>query len=130
LATQTEGCVVDPRTATLYVGEEDRGIWAFSARANGATEGRLVAAVDNAQLAADVEGLTLMPAGEQGGWLIASSQGDNAYALFSLPDLKPAGRFRIAAGALAPPRKPTASPWPPVPSARPIREGCHRPGWG
>jgi 3-phytase len=32
--------------------------------------------------------------------LIASSQGDNAYALYSLPDMKPAGRFRIAAGPL------------------------------
>jgi 3-phytase len=98
LQTQTEGCVVDPRSSTLYVGEEDRGIWAFSARAKGSTQGRLVAAVDNAQLVADVEGLTLIPSGARGGWLIASSQGDNAYALFSLPDLKPAGRFRIAAG--------------------------------
>ncbi|HJR57060.1 MAG TPA: phytase [Rhizomicrobium sp.] len=99
LQTQTEGCVVDPRSSTLYVGEEDRGIWAFSARADGSTQGRLVAAVDNAQLVADVEGLTLMPSGVAGGWLIASSQGDNAYALFSLPSLKPAGRFRIAAGS-------------------------------
>ena len=98
LANQTEGCVVDPRTATLYVGEEDRGIWAFSADPKGPAQGRLVAPVDNAQLVADVEGLTLMPRGARGGWLIASSQGDNAYALFSLPDLKPAGRFRIAPG--------------------------------
>ncbi len=100
LQTQTEGCVVDPRSGTLYVGEEGRGIWAFNARANGPVEAKLVAAVDGAQLVADVEGLTLMPSGARGGWLIASSQGDNAYALFSLPGLKPAGRFRIAAGTL------------------------------
>lgn len=98
LATQPEGCVVDPRTQTLYVGEEDRGIWAFDARAGGSTEGRLVAAVDGAQLVADVEGLALVPSGRRGGWLIASSQGDNSYALYALPDMKPAGRFRIAAG--------------------------------
>lgn len=98
LATQTEGCVADPRSSTLYVGEEDRGIWAFDARPTASTEGRLVASVDSAQLFADVEGLTLMPRGTRGGWLIASSQGDNAYALFSLPDMKPAGRFRITAG--------------------------------
>ena len=57
-----------------------------------------MAAVDGKHLVADVEGLTLMPSGPRGGWLIASSQGDNAYALFSLPDMAPAGRFRIAAG--------------------------------
>jgi 3-phytase len=98
LATQTEGCVADARSRTLYVGEEDRGIWAFDARPNGAVKGKLVAAVDGKHLFADVEGLTLLPSGAGGGWLIASSQGDNAYALFALPGLKPAGRFRIASG--------------------------------
>jgi 3-phytase len=98
LTTQTEGCVVDPRSHTLYVGEEDRGIWAFDARPNGSVKGKLIAAIDGKQLFADVEGLALLPNGPSGGWLIASSQGDNAYALFSLPDMKPAGRFRIAAG--------------------------------
>ncbi|WP_225204681.1 phytase [Novosphingobium huizhouense] len=100
LATQTEGCVVDPRSATLFVGEEDRGIWAFDARAGAAIDGRLVAEVDGAQLVADVEGLALAPVGRRGGWLVASSQGDNAYALFKLPGMTPAGRFRIAAGKL------------------------------
>lgn len=100
LPTQTEGCVVDPRSATLYVGEEDAGIWAFDARARGPVAGKLVAPVDGRQLVADVEGLALAPKGRRGGWLVASSQGDNAYALYSLPDMKPAGRFRIAAGTL------------------------------
>ena len=98
LDTQTEGCVADGRTNTLYVGEEDRGIWAFDTRAAAPTEGRLVAAADGAQLVADVEGLALMPQGRKGGWLVASSQGDNAYALYRLPGMEPAGRFRIAAG--------------------------------
>ncbi len=100
LPTQTEGCVVDPRSETLYVGEEDVGIWAFDARAKGAVAGRLVAPVDGRHLVADVEGLAIAPSGRRGGWLVASSQGDNAYALYSLPDMKPAGRFRIAAGTL------------------------------
>ena len=99
LATQTEGCVADGRTSTLYVGEEDRGIWSFDARPQGPVEGKLVAAVDNAQLTADVEGLALAAKGGKGGWLVASSQGDNAYALFKLPDMKPAGRFRVVKGA-------------------------------
>jgi len=98
LATQAEGCVADARSMTLYVGEEDRGIWAFDARADSSTAGRLVAPVDGRQLVADVEGLALAPQGRRSGWLVASSQGDNAYALYALPDMRPAGRFRVAAG--------------------------------
>jgi 3-phytase len=95
LATQAEGCVVDPRDGTLYVGEENVGIWRFAA---GSSEGTLVAETDGRQLVADVEGLAIMPEGQDGGWLVASSQGDNTYALYNLPDLAPAGRFRIGAG--------------------------------
>lgn len=100
LQSQIEGCVVDPRSETLYVGEEDVGIWAFDARADGPVDGRLVAPVDGRHLVADVEGLAIAPKGARGGWLVASSQGDNAYALYALPDMTPAVRFRIQAGTL------------------------------
>jgi 3-phytase len=93
--TQPEGCVVDPRNGDFYVGEEGAGIWRF---AQGATTGMLVAPIDNRQLVADVEGLAIAPEGQTGGWLVASSQGDNAYARYRLPDMEPAGRFRIVAG--------------------------------
>ncbi len=96
LASQPEGCVVDPRDGTVYVGEETRGIWRF---APGAAEGELVALTDGTQLVADVEGLAIMPEGEDGGLLVASSQGDNAYTVYRLPDMEYAGRFRIAEGA-------------------------------
>lgn len=97
LASQPEGCVVDPRDGTLYVGEEMAGIWRF--RMDG-TPGELVATVDNAKLVADVEGLAIAPEGDDGGLLVASSQGDNAYAVFRLPGMEPVGRFRIAAGTI------------------------------
>jgi 3-phytase len=96
LKTQTEGCVVDPRDGALYVGEEDVGIWRFAARAD---KGDLVVKADGKQLVADVEGLTLAADGKNGGWLIASSQGDNTYSVFKLPGATYAGRFRIAKGA-------------------------------
>ncbi|WP_144097637.1 phytase [Croceicoccus sediminis] len=95
MATQGEGCVVDPRNGTLYAGEEMAGIWRF---ARGATEGEMVAATDGEQLVADVEGLALLPQGDNGGWLVASSQGDSAYAVYSLPDMRYVGRFRVRAG--------------------------------
>jgi 3-phytase len=96
VATQPEGCVVDPRDGTLYVGEEARGVWRF---APGASAGELVAPADGKQLVIDVEGIAIMPQDERGGLLIVSSQGDNAYALYRLPDMTPAGRFRIGKGA-------------------------------
>lgn len=95
LASQTEGCVADARNGAVYVGEEGAGIWRF---AEGATTGELVAKADGRFLVADVEGLALLPEGAGGGWLAASSQGDNAYALYRLPAMTPAGRFRIAQG--------------------------------
>lgn len=99
LSTQTEGCVVDGRSKTLYVGEEARGVWAFDARSTGPVDGRLVIEADNRQLVPDVEGLAIKPLGRRAGWLIVSSQGDNAFAVYSLPDYRPLGRFRIGAGA-------------------------------
>ena len=99
LASQPEGCVYDNRTGILYVGEEARGIWALDGRYQGGPDNlRLMAPVDNAMLVADVEGLALAPQGADGGYLVASSQGDNAYAVFRLPDMQPVGRFRIGAG--------------------------------
>jgi len=95
VATQPEGCIADPRTATLYIGEEDAGIWAIDMN-SGAK--KLVAAIDNKMLVADVEGLAIAPEGSDGGYLVASSQGDNAYAVFRLPGVTPVGRFRIAKG--------------------------------
>ena len=93
--TQPEGCVVDNRNGTIYVGEEVGGLWRFAA---GSTTGDLVAPIDNQYLVADLEGVALAPAGTDGGYLVASSQGDNAYAVFRLPGMEPVGRFRIAAG--------------------------------
>lgn len=98
--TQTEGCIYDARSGILYVGEEDVGIWAMAGFGEGGAESRkLVAPIDNKMLVADVEGLAIAPEGEEGGYLVASSQGDNAYAVFRLPEVTPVGRFRIAAGS-------------------------------
>ena len=93
--TQPEGCVYDDRDGTLYVGEEAAGVWRFAA---GQTAGEIVAPIDNTYLVADVEGLAIAPDGRSGGYLIASSQGDNAYAVFRLPGMQPVGRFAIRAG--------------------------------
>lgn len=93
--SQPEGCIVDPRTNTLYIGEEVAGIWAIDIATG---EKTMVAPVGTGMLIADVEGLAIAPEGEDGGYLVASSQGDNAYAVYRLPGHEPVGRFRVAAG--------------------------------
>jgi 3-phytase len=100
LGTQSEGCVVDDRTGQLYVAEEDVGLWHMPADAATARPPVQFAKADGQQIVMDAEGLAIMPQGADAGYLMASSQGDNAFALYRLPDLGYAGRFRIAAGAV------------------------------
>jgi len=99
VATQPEGCIFDSAADALYIGEEDVGIWRFD-MANTAGKGTLVAPVDNQRLVADVEGLAIANLADGRRFLIASSQGDNAYAVYSLPDHAFVGRFRIDGGAI------------------------------
>jgi 3-phytase len=100
LATQSEGCVADDRTGRLYVAEEDVGIWRFDAAASAGIVGRRIAAADGSHIVADTEGLTIAVEGRgDGGYLLVSSQGDNAYAVYRLRDDAYVGRFRIGAGA-------------------------------
>lgn len=94
IPTQSEGCVFDGDT--LYVGEEDAGIWRLTQK-SAAADAAMVAPIDNQRLVADVEGLaTIDHKGHR--YLLASSQGDNAYAVFKLPSMDYVGRFAVAAG--------------------------------
>lgn len=93
--SQPEGCVVDDRTNTLYIGEEAAGIWAIDINTG---KKELVAPTGTGMIVPDLEGLALATEGDDSGYLVASSQGDNAYAVYRLPGMDPVGRFRIAAG--------------------------------
>jgi 3-phytase len=100
LATQAEGCVADDRTGNLFVAEEDVGIWRFEADPRGSVTPTKIASDDGVRLVADAEGLAIAAEGRKGGYLVASSQGDSAYAVWRLSDFSYAGRFRIAPGAV------------------------------
>ena len=98
IPSQSEGCVVDARTNMLYVGEETVGIHRFDL-SQSSPAGELVIEADDTALVPDVEGLAIAPNGQDGGYLIVSSQGDNAYAAFALPSMAYVGRVRIGDGA-------------------------------
>ncbi len=83
VGSQTEGCVVDDVHGFFYISEEDVGIWKYKAEP-GATSDRVkVDSVGSGgHLAADVEGLTIYYTSTGGGYLLASSQGNNAYVAY------------------------------------------------
>ncbi|WP_313809315.1 phytase [Sphingobium sp.] len=100
LGTQSEGCAVDDRTGILYVAEEDVGLWRFDARATGPATPTKVAAADGRNLVMDAEGVAIAPIGEKDGYVLVSSQGDNAYVVYRLIDDSYAGRFRVVDGTI------------------------------
>jgi 3-phytase len=81
--TQTEGCVADDETGSLYVAEEDVALWKLGADARtGSAKTAIARVADNPALKDDLEGIGLyaMPKGK--GYLVVSSQGNNTYAVF------------------------------------------------
>jgi len=99
LATQTEGCVVDDVAGKLYIGEEARGVWRFDLDPASVAPGLLIAAAPSEALKPDVEGVTLLRDGART-FLIVSSQGDSAFAVWRIDGESPvyAGRFSPVAG--------------------------------
>ena len=91
----TEGCVVDDAHHRLFIGEETRGIWAYDARpdhpASQADRFSVDAVAPEGRLTADIEGLALYLEGTDGGYLVASVQGANQFAVY---DRKPPHAFR------------------------------------
>jgi myo-inositol-hexaphosphate 3-phosphohydrolase len=81
-AAQVEGMVVDRESGYLYVGQEEFGIFKFEAEADASNEYTVVDTIENGQLQADVEGLTIYYAGRGRGYLLASSQGDSTFAVY------------------------------------------------
>ncbi len=100
LGTQSEGCVVDDRTGVLYAAEEDVGLWKFDASPDGPVTATALAKADGKEIVMDAEGVALAPIGSDGGYVIVSSQGDNAYAVYKLPEASYVGRFRIGTGVV------------------------------
>ena len=83
VGSQIEACVADDELGFLYIGEERVGIWKYAAEPTGG-DGRI--AVDSTGptgfLTPDVEGLTIFFGVAGTGYLIASSQGRDAFNVY------------------------------------------------
>ena len=94
LGSKSEGCVVDEAGHALYIGEENRGLWKYRLDDLGAPE--LIEPAGRGVLTADIEGVTIIRDGGMR-YLIASSQGDNTFAVWRVDTGSPrfAGRFSV-----------------------------------
>ena len=82
-ASQVEGCVADDASGLLFVAEEDVGLWRLSAEPDGGSAMTMVARIsENPALKDDMEGVGLYDLGAGRGYLVASSQGNDSYAVF------------------------------------------------
>lgn len=99
VGSQCEGLVADDEYKVLYVGEEEVGIWKYELKGEISKSKKQVQLIkDNKALKADIEGLTIYYGKEGEGYLIASSQGNNSYAIFERTgDHKYLGSFKIKA---------------------------------
>jgi 3-phytase len=83
VGSQIEACVADDELGFLYIGEERVGIWKYAAEPTGG-DSRI--AVDSTgltgHLTPDVEGLTIFFGDAGTGYLIASSQGRDAFNVY------------------------------------------------
>lgn len=95
---QTEGCDFDDRNAKVYVAVEEGDLSQYPSAPDSDGAAREIAHIGNYGLKADLEGVTVYEQGADGGYVIVSSQGNNSYGVFKLPDLSFAGRFSIVDG--------------------------------
>ena len=96
LQTQLEGCVFDDEEGVIYIGEEARGIWKANFMDGVFSSPTLIDEVDGESgIKADVEGLAIYRKQSGKRYLIASSQGNNSFAVYDLTDNSFLTRFEI-----------------------------------
>jgi 3-phytase len=83
VGSQAEGCVADDELGTLYIAEEGHGLWKYSAEPEGGADRVLIDSTgDDGRLTDDVEGVALWIGAEGRGYLVASNQGADNYAVY------------------------------------------------
>lgn len=78
----SEGCVADDELGRLYVAQEDIALWRYGAEPGDGSSRVAVASVGDGHIAADVEGLALAKGPGTSGYLVASSQAENRFAVY------------------------------------------------
>jgi 3-phytase len=99
VGSQTEGCVADDELGRFYIGEEAAAIWRYGAEPDdGDARTQVDHTGEGGHLSSNIEGLTLIYGPNGDGYLIVSSQGSDAYAIYRRTDNAYLAGFAIGAG--------------------------------
>jgi len=99
LGSIAEGCVADDATGSLFIAEENVGIWRLAADPALGDMRVLIDKTEGGHLTSDVEGLAIYDGPNRSGYLIASSQGSSQFAVYERSeDNAYVGSFTIGAG--------------------------------
>lgn len=102
VGSQAEGCVADDDSGVLFVAEEDVGLWRYNAEPDGGAERTAIDTVEGGRLTDDVEGLALYLGAAGAGYLVASNQGADNYAVYRrAPPNEFVGFFSVVANDAA-----------------------------
>lgn len=83
LSSQPEGCVGDDLYGSVFVGEENKGMWKWGGEPTDTTKPVLIDTTGSGgHLKADIEGIALYQQNGGAGYVVASSQGDNTFAVY------------------------------------------------
>jgi 3-phytase len=80
--TKCEGAVADDELGSVYIAEEKSGLWRSDAEPDGSLEGTHIAVVGENGYDNDAEGVTIYYARDGGGYIIASSQGNDTFIVY------------------------------------------------
>ena len=82
VGSQAEGCAADDELGQLYIAEEDVGLWVYSAEPDGGESRTAIDKTEGGNLTADVEGVSIYYGANGKGYVIASNQGEDNYAVY------------------------------------------------
>ena len=82
VGSQAEGCAADDELGQLYIAEEDVGLWVYSAEPDGGEQRTAIDNTEGGNLNADVEGVSIYYGANGKGYVIASNQGEDNYAVY------------------------------------------------
>jgi len=97
VGAKSEGMVADNKRGILYIGEEEKGIWAYKAEPDQDTERDTVLLLETHGFSADVEGLCIYSEEGRQDILVASMQGNHKFAMVRIPTNQYMGSFAVSA---------------------------------
>ncbi len=97
---QTEGCEFDERRSVVYLNVESGPLMHFSSSPDDIKLPVEIARVGQFGLKSDLEGVTSYRIGQNSGYIIVSSQGNNSFGVFSLPSYSFVGLFSVVNGVV------------------------------